>query len=302
MKEIKQHFSKKMRNKRKIILLAFVCIIFVNFFENNSISYALGFSTGLKPGDFIVSEFYENRFHYDANMTLIDSLQDYQYLTENITDIKELNGNIEIHLTYRDLTMKYEQNGIIFLNSSSLPGMFVIPQEYIGFNLSTSKFFDYLNVYFDLQLNDFDQPESNSNITWNHEILANGLGFRINANYTNYNYENKREYNLTLNLYYSISGVLLRRIEVFRRASYLNNYSLTPSDIDVIENLTYVNSTLSSFDGKDERPWDPNYIYSNDEKNLISLGAFEFMEIFGVTVATIIFLTKKDNNVEQPYH
>ncbi|MCF2141311.1 MAG: hypothetical protein K9W44_14730 [Candidatus Lokiarchaeota archaeon] len=290
--------SQKIKKKRfqlskySIIFLISAFIFFPIFYELHAIPYASAFSTGLKPGDVIVDEFIDMNSYYDSNMTLLDFYIDQKKMTTNITDIRYLNENIEIHLVYRDLIMEKDEIGVVIINSSLPLGTAYIPQEYIGFNFSDSAFLDYINFYFEHRIMEDDRPEGN--FTWNHEILAKGLGFRINANYTNYKFNCTKEYNLTVSLYYSRSGVLLRRIEELRIKLPPNyNYSIDNTVLIVSNKNTFINSTLSNFDGKDERPWDPNYTYPSVISENENIPGYNIGIFIGFVCTASLFIIRK---------
>ncbi|WP_457559280.1 hypothetical protein [Candidatus Harpocratesius sp.] len=295
MKNQKKKVKREKLSKYSFIFYMGAILIFTTFFQIQAIPYVNALSTGLKPGDVIVYDFFDVESYYNSNMTLLDYYEYQDKVVENITDIRKVNDSIEIYSLYRAFNMKDFETGLIILNSSSPLGMGYIPKEFIGFNFSDSAFYDYLNIYFKKKIMEDDRPEGN--VTWNYKILANGLGFQINANYTNYKFNCTKEYNLTLCLYYSRSGVLLLRNEEFY-IKYPDNCSLKPSDIIVLKGRANVNSSLSNFDGKNERPWDPYYIYPEDgkenrENKFISLTPLEFGSVF---VITIFFLTRKGKN------
>ncbi|WP_457559040.1 hypothetical protein [Candidatus Harpocratesius sp.] len=290
MRKLKNSIMPNFRLNRDILIVFIILTFFsISFFEVNQISCASAFSSGLKPGDTIVYEYSEINSYYNSNMTLLDFYDYSDQIIENITDVRYFNDRVEIDYIFHYDNTEVNLTGV--LNSTLPLGTYLIPQEYIGFNFSHSSFLTYLNFLLNRTESPDDSPEGV--VTWNHEILANGLGFQINANYTNYKYNCTKEYNLTVCLYYSRSGVLLRRIEEFR-VKFPPNYSIDNTAFWILNRNTFVNTTLSNFEGKDECPWDPNYVYPDDlddegDFHLISLNPLEFVSIF---IISILFLIK----------
>ncbi|MCF2141303.1 MAG: hypothetical protein K9W44_14690 [Candidatus Lokiarchaeota archaeon] len=292
--------SKSKKKKRNVLfknkLAVFLIAVFIStaFFEFQAVPYATALSTGLKPGDVIVYDYTDTGSYFDTNMSLVDF---YEYnsdqIVENILAVKNSGDKIEVNFLVQDEIG--EENHTLVLNSTSPMGRLIIPQENIGFNFSNSEFFNYLNRCLNTNELVLAGISPEGNITWDYEVLTNGHGFQINANYTNYKYNCTEYYNFSVSLFYSSSGVLLRRIQEYS-VKVPPDYYRNGAILWVWIKKTSINETLSTFEGKDERPWDPNYIYPDNtlddgQQKLISLGRFGFIGIFGVSV---LFLIRKN--------
>ncbi|MCF2141308.1 MAG: hypothetical protein K9W44_14715 [Candidatus Lokiarchaeota archaeon] len=291
--------SKSKKKERNVLfknkLAVFLIAVFISnaFFEFQAVPYATALSTGLKPGDVIVYDYTDTSSYFDTNMSLVDFYEHIStQIVENILAVKNFEDKIEIDFKLQLPYENKEENHTWVLNSTLYLGSSPIPQENIGFNFSDSEFFNYLNRCLNINELVLAGISPEGNITWDYEVLTNGLGFQINANYTNYKYNYTKYYNFSVSLFYSSSGVLLRRIQEFS-VKVPPDYYQDGAILWVWSKKTSINVTLSNFDGKDERPWDPNYTYPSDISENGNIPGYNLGIFIGIMFTASLFIIRK---------